>query len=385
MSREILIYLYLTVTKVFFTLFKLIPLRSKTILISSFGDNTHFVWDYLMRNTNQNVIILKTPGSPGEFNSNNRSTVIQFRFLSIGFIKGIYHLATSRFVMVDNYFGVLAATPFKKEVKCIQLWHANGAIKQFGLKDPSLKDRSKRAVKRFKRVYDRFTHTVVGSEHMAEIFKKAFLLNDNTILRTGIPRTDFFLDDYSTSTIQQKVYNNFPKIHGKKVILYAPTFRDQQIHKQTIEIDIENLYMELSDDYVLMLRLHPVIKDKFQNDLPNFIIDVSTYPELNHLLLITDYLITDYSSIPFEFALLNKPMIFYPYDLENYRTERGFWQDYESLVPGPVAKSTQEIIDLIKRDDFDIDRIKEFSKDWNQYNNGKSTEKLIQYVYKNKD
>src|SRR5699024_9379731 len=92
----------------------------------------------------------------------------------VHWIWSIYHLATSRIVFVDNYYGFLAATEFKPHVKCIQLWHAAGAMKQFGLKDLSIENRPKKAYKRFHKVYQRFDHVVVGSEHMANIFREGF-------------------------------------------------------------------------------------------------------------------------------------------------------------------------------------------------------------------
>src|SRR5699024_2135915 len=128
-----------------------------------------------------------------------------------------------------------------------------------------------------------------------------------------------------------------PLIHQKNVILYAPTFRDDLLHSADIAVDIDQLYRELRDEYVLLLRLHPAVRGTFVNQYPDFVLDVSGYPDIHSLLIVTDLLITDYSSIPFEFSILGKPMIFFAYDLEYYAATRGFWEDYESLVPGPIV------------------------------------------------
>lgn len=102
-------------------------------------------------------------------------------------------------------------------------------------------------------------------------------------------------------------------------------------------------------------------------------------------MFITDYLITDYSSIPFEFSLFEKPMIFYAHDLDAYEKERGFWQVYESFVPGPIVKDTDGIINAIKRNDFDIMQIKAFKNVWNEYSLGESSLNLIRKIYNKND
>jgi len=99
------------------------------------------------------------------------------------------------------------------------------------------------------------------------------------------------------------------------------------------------------------------------------------------VLVGTDILITDYSSIPFEFSLLEKPMIFFAYDLDEYKETRGFGEDYEKLVPGPVVKDTDSVIEVIKQDQFDLGHVKAFAQEWNEYSNGDSSKRLIEALY----
>ena len=141
------------------------------------------------------------------------------------------------------------------------------------------------------------------------------------------------------------------------------------------------MYKELKSDYILLLRLHPAVKIELDNKYPDFVIDVSSYQNLNDLLVVTDLLITDYSSIPFEFALLNKPMIFFAYDLDEYAHSRGFWEDYQELVPGPIVTDTDSLINCIEESHFDLNRVKSFADQWNQYSKGYSSERLIQAIY----
>ena len=170
-------------------------------------------------------------------------------------------------------------------------------------------------------------------------------------------------------------------MENKKVILYAPTYRDDELNDATLAIDLDKMYERFKYDYVLFLRLHPAVNGEFENKYPGFIYNVSSYSSINDLLLGTDILITDYSSIPFEFSLLHKPMIFYAYDLEEYSKKRGIWPNYTDEVPGPVVQTTRELIEVIDKMEFNLEEVRNFAKTWNKYSNGNSTKNLIHALY----
>lgn len=382
MVRELAITVYLTVFRVFFTIFKLFPQRKKTTFVASFGDNILYTAEALKKQSDDQVVILRSSQCRINFDDLQNRTVLDFESANvIDWVQSIYHLATSQKVIVDNYYGFLAVTEFKLNVQCIQLWHAAGAVKQFALKDPSIQGRSAHAYKRFRKVYRQFDHVVVGSERMASIFRESFDISNEQILRTGIPRTDFFFDDAAKKKAEQSLKQEFLVINEKKVLLYAPTYRDNELKKTDLEMNIDKMYHAFKDDFVLFLRLHPAIDGEFQNKHPGFVINVSSYHNINHLLIVSDILISDYSSIPFEFSLLEKPMVFLAYDLELYKETRGFWEDYEDFVPGPIVKTTDDLIHVIKSNSFHMNRIRSFAKQWNQYSKGLSSENLIKVIY----
>lgn len=381
MLREFAISSYLFIFRAIFVLFKVFPQQDKITLVASFGDNINHVVESASRLTSDKRVILKKNSCRVDFDNLNGQKTIQFETLNmIDLLKSIYHLATSKVIFVDNYFGFLSVTNFKSNVQCIQLWHAAGAIKQFGLMDPSVEHRSARANARFKKVYQRFSYVTVGSEKMSTIFRKSFDLSNEQILRTGIPRTDFFFNKAEIARTRSQVQQELPIIQNKKVILYAPTFREKEMLEQKIQLDLELMYQQLSDDHILLLRLHPSVNGSFTNNYPDFVVDVAKYQNINHLLVVTDLLITDYSSIPFEYALLEKPIIYFTYDLEAYTKERGFWENYQEQLPGPMVTSTTELIDAIKEDQFDIEQIKAFSQQWNQYSRGNSSDNIVSFL-----
>ena len=382
MARELFIEGYLLFIKVVFSICKIFPARNKIAFVSSFGDNCQFLLDEInQRNIPIQKVLLKKSGSNLDAKGDGHTIVLPFETKNIfHMLQAFYHLATSKWVVIDNYFGFLAAVTFKQEVTCVQVWHAAGAVKQFGLRDPSIQYRSARAKKRFLEVYRRFHYVTTGSEIMADIYKESFQVEDSQILRTGVPRTDFFFDEQAKERSRQAFYEAFPELKTKRIILYAPTFRDEELHADTIALNLDLLYKELYEkDYVVLLKLHPAVtmNPNMTQQFPGFVYQIKRGLHINELLVITDLLITDYSSIPFEFSFFQKPMLFFAYDLEQYAERRGFWEDYTESMPGPIVYNTEEILEKIHSHDFMLEKVAPFNEKWNTYSNGQSSKQLI--------
>ncbi|WP_411843751.1 CDP-glycerol glycerophosphotransferase family protein [Salinicoccus sp. HZC-1] len=382
MVREAAINLYLAITGLIFNICRVFPVQKKTVMIASFGDNIQYVLDEVHARTSSKIVLLKDSKCNYTFRNADDKNTIRFIPVNIpGTIRGIYHLATAEHVFVDNYQVVLASCDFKKETTCVQLWHADGAVKLFGFKDKATTERTASAQKRFKQVYSKFHKVVVSSDDMGWIFEEAFDLGDENLLKTGMPRTDFFFNEAKMDRAMDKLHRQMPQLKDKQVILYAPTFREGHLKVDEIRLNIKNLENSLSEDYHLLLRLHPAVKFDGKWD-SEFVTDVSQGQDIFELLAVTDILVTDYSSIPFEFSILGKPMIFYPYDLEEYKDTRGIWFDYETFVPGPVVYSSTEMIDIIKTEEYRLEKVLLFDETWNKYADGRATEKLVSTLYK---
>ncbi len=383
MVREFAVNIYLFFFRLTALLCDFFPVsRKKVVIIATFPENNIFLLQEMEKQNSEHDIILICRN---EITEQFHYKIIKKKYSlrNINFINPviIFHLMTSKTVVVDNYFAFLSVVQFSKDVECIQIWHANGAIKKFGAADNSVMYRKQQDVKRLKNVYKKFHKVVVGSDAMGEIFGKAFNLDEGRLLRTGLPRTDLFYDKEMTEEIRKELRSEFVQ-GNRKLILYAPTYRDNQLGYFDMKLDIEKMYKALNKEYVLAIKLHPAINYSvsFEDEYPNFVYDFSNCKNMNKLLLGTDILITDYSSIPYEFALLKKPMIFFPYDLKNYTAERGLWDTYENLVPGPIAMNTESIIKLITHKEFQIEEIDSYSKKWNVYNQGNASCALVDYI-----
>jgi CDP-glycerol glycerophosphotransferase (TagB/SpsB family) len=291
-----------------------------------------------------------------------------------------FHISTSKTIFMDNVFLPFSTIKVKKDTRLVQLWHGTGSIKKFGI-DTEVGWVKKLGISTNKNT----THFIVGSSWMKAIYQTAFNADEDKIFNIGCPRTDFFFNKTFLQESRSNFYHDYPELSKKKIILYAPTFRDYNKNSDEIRInlDIDYLLSNLSDDYVLIIRLHPYIACKvnlnkyFKDDSTKRIFDFSTYPKLNTLLICCDILITDYSSIIYEYALMKKPMIFYPYDLEEFqKSGRGFYGDYRSIVPGPVVFKTEDIVDIINKkmvNNYDMD---EFLKNYLERCDGHSKIRL---------
>lgn len=206
------------------------------------------------------------------------------------------------------------------------------------------------------------------------------------ILESGYPRNDVFHApdrDVRAKRVRQAL--GLPE--GKRVVLYAPTWRDDQRYggkrfKLDLQIDLPALREELGEDYVLLFRKHPKVLDSIPGAGQGFVWDVTKYPDIADLYLIADVLVTDYSSAFFDFAHSGRPMLFYTYDLEHYRdTLRGFYFDLGEKAPGPLLKTSEELIAALKDLDGIVEeyreRYEEFVRDFCDPSDGRATVRVV--------
>ena len=207
-------------------------------------------------------------------------------------------------------------------------------------------------------------------------------MSEENIRPIGIPRIDLFFNESLKQEAISRVYKAYPNLEGKKLILYAPTFRgaNQADMHMDIPFDLDEVLRSLDKQTILGLKMHPFVRNL--PDLTGYdnVIDMSTYPEINDILLVSDLLITDYSSIVFEYSLLERPMIFYAHDRDTYIKERDFYYEYESLVPGPIVDNTNDLIKTLEMHNFDQEKVKEFKQKFFDYTDGKATQRFVNQI-----
>lgn len=357
---------------------RIFPVKQKVVLLVSFPENPTAIIKQMneMKVTPKTVVFYDPRVDVTGFNFD----FIQLKQKKIKhFISLMFHLNTAKVVITDNYFVELAGLKERKNVTCIQIWHANGALKKFGWEDKAAQKRSARDKKRFQEVYRRFSKVLVGSDEMAAIFQKSFLLDDSQMLKLGIPRTDNFFNQQQLKENAEWT-NTKLNLSNKKKLLYAPTFRDEELHSTTLHLDIAKMKQALGNEYQLILKLHPSISNDLDKVVDDFVVYADKETPIETILPAVDMLITDYSSIPFEFALLEKPMIFFTYDLEEYDKARGLSDGFLATIPGPFVHTTEELIQVIEQEAFDLEMVRAFAAKWNKYSDGHSSERFVSFL-----
>lgn len=361
---------------IFFYLFRLCPVRKNKVFCvmthdGSPGSSVGVVVEALKKQSSDyEFVYMRKEDREGAKNSLFHS------FLSFFLVKP-YHMATASYIMLDNIFLPMAYLRFSKKVKVIQLWHGTGTIKKFG------QDVNKGQLKKLEyQANQKITHLIVNSNYTRKQYAKAFGVDKKKVCVWGLPRTDEMFSDEIKEDKKKKFYERYPQLMGKRLVLYAPTFRDQEVAEPKMKLDLDYLEKHIDHDTIFLVKLHPFVASRFNMKESEHFVNVSTYSDINTLLFVSDILITDYSSIIFEYCVLEKPMVFFAYDLEQFsESGRGFYEDYATYVPGPVVKDSEELAKIIMENDFPIDRVKAFKEQSFAYLDGKSTERLLNRIF----
>lgn len=298
---------------------------------------------------------------------NNR--LIDKFFYLFDFIIQTYHINTSKIVIIDANNFVISNCKKKSETKVIQIWHACGAIKKFGYD----------ANRRYK--IKNYDYVIVAGKEWIEPFSSAFRIDKDKILPIGVAKTDNLFNKDKLKKYKKQMLKEYPQIKGKKIVLYAPTFRgDGVFNIEYVNINLQKIQQGIGKEYIILYKLHPSLIDiSLTND--NRIINVSN-KNIYKAFSVADILISDYSAVTFDFSILEKPMLFYTPDLQQYKEERGFYYDYENFIPGPICYNEENIIEVIKNNAFNMDKVKNIKEKFFDYKDGKSTSRIVDYIEK---
>lgn len=296
-------------------------------------------------------------------------------------------IGDAKYIFLNDACDAISHVKIRKETVVTQVWHACGAFKRFGMGvadkifGASYKDQIRYSG------YKNLTYVTVSSPEVVWAYEESMNLKakDHIVRPVGVSRTDIFYDDSFRKSAYEKVKEVFPACEGKKIILYAPTFRGRVAKAAAPNrLDLGALKENFGEDYVLLIKHHPFIKKRPVIDeyYENFAKDVTTEMEIEELLCVSDICISDYSSLVFEYSLFERPMIFFAYDLESYFDWRGFYYDYDGLTPGPVVSTNKEIVAYIKslENGFDPTEVRAFKEKFMSACDGHATERILDLV-----
>lgn len=380
-------YIQKTLRFLFYLAGKL-PVQKNTIIFESFlgkqySDNPKAIYKYIRAHYPDYMLywsVDKKHQDKFQYEEINYLTRFSFRWM--------YAMATAKYWIVNSRLPLWIPKP--KHTIYIQTWHGT-PLKKLGVDIdevhmPGTSTSSYRS--NFLMEASKWDYLISPNAYSTAIFKKAFGFN-KTIIESGYPRNDIL------TTGRQKA-DSIKKELGiaahKKVILYAPTWRDNEYYgtgtyKFDVKLNLDQMQERFGEEYVIILRMHYLVAENLNIDAyQGFVYDYSTYHDIADLYLISDLLITDYSSVFFDYAILRRPIIFYVYDIDVYRDHlRGFYFDFEKSAPGPLTKTTDEVIDeieQIEREGFTPSTVYEaFYKRFCYLEDGNASERVVDRIF----
>ena len=270
-------------------------------------------------------------------------------------VRGMILLRTSRYVVVDNAYLPIHVAPHSPRTTVIQVWHAAGALKRFGV------DTVQPPVEPEATFLHRYYDLVVTSgEASRRPWSAALRTPIERVLALGTPRADGLLDQAALAATRARLLGDHPMLVGRRVVLYAPTFRGRGRDKRVAgALDARALRAALPSEYALVLKTHPNL-DASQESTVGYDLVVEPASELNALFAVTDVLVTDYSSSIFEWALLRRPLVLLVNDLEAYERDPGLYLDFRREMIGTQVSDTAGVAAAILQGDSDLTRYDAF-------------------------
>lgn len=351
------------ILKFLINIFKIFPIKNNKIILISFYNkyclDMKAIGEYLKK-TSEYDLYLGTIGSVKLYEN--------IKVINIRSITGIFHLMTAKAIIYS--INAPSYIPYRKKQLLINTWHGNGIKKRDKVLDSSYFSKTKC-----------FTSY---SEKYTQIKLRESFNFKGEVLSIGAPKNDiFFLEN--KEKIIKKIKEEL-NICEKKILLYAPTFRNM-FEEQDTSIEFDKLKKELENkfggEWIILFRVHPSLVNNHKSN--NDTIDVSSYNDMQELLLISDILITDYSSSAWDFGIQLKPIFIYAPDIEEYiKNDRGFIIPIEEW-PYSIAKNNKELINIIKEfneKDY-VEIMKKYYKECGSYEKGNACEKLLEYIKNN--
>jgi CDP-glycerol glycerophosphotransferase len=338
---------------------------SEGISIPTIRNIYDFVWVMNRKGT-------KIPGNP--------KTVKKYS------LKYFKEAAKSKYWLINTRQAALLSK--RKDQIMVSTWHGT-PLKKLGFDMGNLYLDDPQSKFNYKKDSSEWNYLISPNGFTTEKLRSSFAY-DGEVLEYGYPRNDI-LYDYDDELIQ-KIKSGLDLPNDKKIILYAPTWRDDESYdigkvKFSLKLDLDSMNESLADEYIVLIRTHYFISNNLDlSNFEGFVFDVSKYEDISELYLISDILITDYSSVFFDYANLKRPILFYTYDLDRYSNElRGFYLDIYNDVPGPLLYTTQEVINAINHiDEISEEYGKKYEEFYNTFCNiddGNASKRIVERIW----
>ncbi len=289
--------------------------------------------------------------------------------------RSMYHMATSRVCVVDSYWPAVSILDHKPDFKVIQIWHSIGKMKKSGYQTVGKESGREPEYAKLLKMHEQYDYIIAGAPSWNKYYCASFNVTEDKLLNYGLPRIDYLINTESEN--RKRFFEEYPELKGKKIILYAPTFR-KKIKSRWYEI-FERV--EWDDDYALVIKRHPQ-GSEYDSETPGNVYYPSNWNSID-LISVCDYLITDYSAIALEAAVLSRPVYWWIYDYDEYKLKNGLNIDIEKEMQPYAFRDIQALVNNLKTEGYDKSFMEDFRKRFLHEKLGGSTEKISTLIIEN--
>ncbi|WP_328544719.1 bifunctional glycosyltransferase family 2 protein/CDP-glycerol:glycerophosphate glycerophosphotransferase [Streptomyces europaeiscabiei] len=368
--------------RLYHEVFRRMPMRRRLVVFEShlgrqYSDSPRAIYEEMRRQGLDFEAVWSYTGRPEGFPAD--ATLV--RRWSLPYLRA---LARAEF-WIDNQSFPLKLTK-RPGTTYIQTWHGS-ALKRMGFDEPGWKLKSRAEQAEQQRTLDRFDHFLIRSEHDVRTLAKAFRLREKVLLRVGYPRNDALVRARGAAE-RPSLAAELGIPADRRILLYAPTFRHQGQRRFTLPFDVERFAESFGDEYVLLVRAHYLNHVVLPPSVRGRVIDVSAHHDVTPVLALADALITDYSSVMFDYALLDRPMLFFTHDYEEYVHEgRGTYFDLPERAPGPIVRTEDELHSVLRSMSLDEQTLKyaaareRFTAAFGEYDKGTAAQSVVDQFF----
>lgn len=286
-------------------------------------------------------------------------------------LRSMKHMATARVCVLDAYWPAASMLHHKEELTIIQIWHAIGKIKKSGMITAGAKTGRDPKIAALFNMHEKNDYIIAGAKAFDQFYRDSFGDYDYTLLNYGLPRIDYLLDNEQAN--REKFFSENPELAGRTILLYAPTFRRGMEARWQDIISVVD-----PEKYTLIIKNHP--SQRIEGERPAEHVRYFDEWTAVDLLAASDYVITDYSAIALEAAVLRKKTLYWVYDYDEYTRENGLNVDMFESMPGLAFKDASEMMAFIDRGDYPMERLDAYREKYLPEDLGHSAEKIAQLI-----
>lgn len=351
---KLVMKLIIILGNLFYSIVKCFPTKKKITFISRQHDKSNVDFDLLIEEIKEQhieyeVCVLAKMIGPSILDK------IKYVF---HMIRQMYHIATSEVVVLDTYCLVISLFKQKQDLKVIQIWHAVGAFKKFGYSTLDKPEGASRKIAEMMRMHKNYDFVCTSSEYCRPFFAEAFHIDKEKVVVSPLPHLDILKDRKSQEQISEKVYKKYPRLQNsqKSIVIYVPTHRkeDEDMSEPLLQL-IDNFDFQR---YELIVKLHPLSKHHVKDCRVIF----DEVFDSHEIMIVADYVLTDYSAIVFEAAILDKCLLFYSFDYESYALKRDFYFNYKEELPGIIFEDASLIQSALEESCEEIEKVRAFNR-----------------------